>query len=176
MINNIIRSEMIQLRNKLNKETITIKSNYRFNYIINHSQYKQNKIIYLYNSIKNELLTEKLIQYSLAADKIVCLPVCLEKNNMIFVKINRFTVYSNNRYNIKEPFYNKTNIISNKGLMILPIIAAYNKYRLGYGGGYYDRYLADKPFIYTIGIGYDFQNVEFKIKDTDIQLNEIKLF
>lgn len=173
--NNNLRFNLIKFRNNLDDNTIINKSNIMFNYIINHRQYKNNNIIYLYNSYNNELLTDKLIDYSLNNDKIVCLPVCVN-NNLKFIKINKNTKYIKNKYHINEPEYSKDLIIDSSGLMIIPIISSYNNYRLGYGKGYYDRYLKNRKYIYTIGVGYDFQNKQFEINTTDIQLDEIKLF
>ncbi|MCR5307860.1 MAG: hypothetical protein K6E24_02565, partial [bacterium] len=45
--------------------------------------------------------------------------------------------------------------------------------RVGYGRGYYDRYLKDYKGI-TIGVGYDFQEVDkIDVKPTDVKLNYI---
>lgn len=173
--NNNIRSKIINIRNNINNDIIINKSNEFYNYIINHKKYKDNKIIYLYNSIKNELNTKKLINYCLKDNKIVCLPICIN-NTLVFQKIDNNTVYITNKYKIKEPEFNKNDIINDKGFMIIPVISSYNNYRLGYGKGYYDRYLKDKNFIYTLGVGYDFQNIPFEINKSDIRLGEIKLF
>ena len=46
-------------------------------------------------------------------------------------------------------------------VVVLPMLAADGQlHRLGYGGGYYDRYLAAHPSPYKVAIGYDFQIVE----------------
>ena len=59
-------------------------------------------------------------------------------------------------------------------LMIVPLVGYdANCYRLGYGGGYYDRYLKDfnAP---TIGLAYSFQYIEhYQSEDFDIPLNDI---
>ena len=59
-------------------------------------------------------------------------------------------------------------------LMIVPLVGYdTNCYRLGYGGGYYDRYLKDfnAP---TIGLAYSFQYIEhYQSEDFDIPLDDI---
>ena len=59
-------------------------------------------------------------------------------------------------------------------LMIVPLVGYdANCYRLGYGGGYYDRYLKDfnAP---TIGLAYSFQYIEhYQSEDFDIPLDDI---
>lgn len=46
-------------------------------------------------------------------------------------------------------------------------------YRLGYGGGFYDRTLAEEPRPRTLGIAYACQLVEFELNQYDIPLDEI---
>ena len=46
-------------------------------------------------------------------------------------------------------------------------------YRLGYGGGFYDRTLADEPRPRTLGVAYACQQVEFDLNEYDIPLDEI---
>lgn len=43
-------------------------------------------------------------------------------------------------------------------VLLVPLSAFFNTYRLGYGGGYYDRYLANHPEIITIGVAFDERN------------------
>jgi 5-formyltetrahydrofolate cyclo-ligase len=45
-------------------------------------------------------------------------------------------------------------------------------YRLGYGGGFYDCYLAKHPHTYTIGIGF---SVQYPTEPLPIEPNDIKL-
>ena len=48
--------------------------------------------------------------------------------------------------------------------MLVPLVAFdHKKFRLGYGGGYYDRYVSkmkDKKLFITIGLAFDFQKVK----------------
>ena len=65
-----------------------------------------------------------------------------------------------NKYGIPEP---TSNIIKYPDILLVPIVA-YDKdlNRIGYGGGFYDRYIKkikDKKKIITIGIAYSFQKV-----------------
>ena len=49
-----------------------------------------------------------------------------------------------------------------------------NKYRLGYGGGYYDSFMINHPSAKKIGIFYPFQEVEkIPTEDHDIRLDEV---
>ena len=80
-----------------------------------------------------------------------------------------------NSHGIAEPI--SENIV-NPDVLIIPIVAFdKNLFRLGYGGGYYDRYIArriKKKKITTIGLAYTFQKVnKLPVKKHDIKLNFI---
>jgi 5-formyltetrahydrofolate cyclo-ligase len=59
-------------------------------------------------------------------------------------------------------------------IVIIPIIG-YNrqKYRLGRGSGFFDRYLYEHPTIYKIGLAYSFQERDFAADGHDIKLDII---
>ena len=77
-----------------------------------------------------------------------------------------------NKYGIAEPISNK---IVYPNIFIVPLIAYDEKlYRIGYGGGYYDRYLKKikkRKKVITIGLAYSFQ----KVKKIPINKYDIKL-
>ena len=77
-----------------------------------------------------------------------------------------------NKYGIPEPISNK---IQYPNILLVPLVA-YDKElnRLGYGGGFYDRYIKKirkKKNVITIGFSYSFQ----KIKKIKINKHDIKL-
>ena len=80
-----------------------------------------------------------------------------------------------NKYGIPEPTSNK---IVYPNVLLVPLVA-YDKYlnRLGYGGGFYDRYIKKikkRNKILTIGLGYTFQKInKVPINKYDIKLDFI---
>lgn len=168
------RKKYLEKRLNLNETIIENASYNAFKYIINHKHFIENKYIYLYYPIKNEINTIELINYCLKNGKKVFLPKIIDNENMEFFKINSLKELKEGKFNLKQPLENKNKRY--KGLMIIPFIACYKNYRIGYGKGYYDRYLKNKKHI-TIGIGYKFQKIRKNIFDkNDIKLDEIKLF
>tara|TARA_B100000900_G_C20521402_1_gene692327 strand:+ start:64 stop:603 length:540 start_codon:yes stop_codon:yes gene_type:complete len=80
-----------------------------------------------------------------------------------------------NKYGIPEPI---SNLICYPDILLVPLVA-YDKYlnRIGYGGGFYDRYikrLKKRKKIITIGLAYSFQKVKkVTINNYDIKLDFI---
>lgn len=82
------------------------------------------------------------------------------------------------KYNIREPLINAPLIQTQQvDLILLPTVACdRQKYRLGYGGGFYDRMLNDRQWQNktTIGIVYDFAYLErLPVEPWDIKLDYI---
>ena len=139
---------------------------------------KDIKIIALYYSKSLEVNSIELIKYALNINKVVCLPRIRDVNNMDFIKIESLdNLEWNKTFNIKEPIFDQSNIIDSKNIdvMFVPLIG-FDKYnhRLGYGKGYYDRYLKNNNNIVTYGLGYKEINIEENIFDElDISLQKI---
>ena len=80
-----------------------------------------------------------------------------------------------NKFGIPEPV---SDIIKLPNILLVPLVAFdKNRNRIGYGGGFYDRYikkLKKKKKILTIGLAYSFQKVKkIPITKNDIQLDYI---
>ena len=57
-------------------------------------------------------------------------------------------------------------------VILVPVVGFFGTYRMGYGKGYYDRYLS-KSSALKIGVAFDVQETNFDIKPTDIKLDMI---
>ena len=99
----------------------------------------KNKKIGLYYPIGSEVSTIELIKYLRKKKYIISLPV-LEKNfKMSFYEWNEDCALKINNFGIPEPFKSKKITPS---VLIIPIVAFdANLNRLGYGGGFYDRFI-----------------------------------
>ena len=80
-----------------------------------------------------------------------------------------------NKYGIPEPVSDK---IVYPNILLVPLVAFDKNFnRIGYGGGFYDRYIRKIKRIKkitTIGLAYSFQKVKkIPIKDYDIKLDYI---
>ena len=104
------------------------------------------------------------------------LPAIEENNTMNFFSWKKNQVLLVNKFGMLEPVKTKAKI---PNFMLVPILAFDNyKYRLGYGKGFYDRYLSkylnEFRSIITVGVAFSFQkNRMLPIEKNDIKLNYI---
>ena len=84
--------------------------------------------------------------------------------------------YSDKEEKINGPFstIEPIGICEEKDLnvILVPVVGFFDTYRLGYGKGYYDRYLKDSSAL-KIGIAFDVQEIKFDVKPTDVKLDMI---
>ncbi len=119
-------------------------------------QYKNAKTVMIYASTAIEVDTFRIIKQAFADKKLVALPRC-EKGtrNMEFYYISSLDDLESGAFNVLEP-KEACEMVTDytDTLMIVPALALDSfGYRLGYGGGYYDRFLARCAFT-TVGICY----------------------
>ncbi len=134
-----IRDQYKRIRKDIpNKEE---KSEAIFNAIINDPIYQEANVVAFYNSMKGEVDTHKLIEHAKSCGKTVLLPRVLGFD-LIFFKITDDTKYQTSKLGINEPVGGYVYSPEKIDLVIVPGIA-FDKEgnRIGYGGGYYDRYL-----------------------------------
>lgn len=147
----ILRNKYKEIRKNIkNKEALDNKI---FNKIIELKEYKESKMILIYVSLKDEVDTFKLIEHSLRIGKKVAVPKC-EGDNIVFYNINTLSDLQEGSFRILEP---KTNEIINDfsdSICIIPGIAFDKENnRIGYGRGFYDRFL-EKYDGTKIGLAY----------------------
>ena len=96
---------------------------------------------------------------------------------MTFYKWNYKEILTVNKFGILEPLKNGKNVVPQ--VMILPLLSFdNNKNRLGYGKGYYDKflnkYIKKNRNIITIGVAFSFQKYhKLPTSKFDVKLNFI---
>ena len=168
----ILRKKYFNLRKKryyeIDKEFFSplisfIKSNFK----------KENLKLALYYPTCFEINVLKLLENQYMNNRNILLPVIEENNRMNFFSWKKNNVLLVNKFGILEPYKTK---FKTPNLILLPILAFdRNKYRLGYGKGFYDRYLKkySKKIsnILTVGVAFSFQ----KHHKLPIDKNDVKL-
>lgn len=172
----VLRKKYIRIRNKIKDKDS--KSNVIFSQLISLEEYKKSKIIAIYRSLKTEVDTTNLIDFSLKKNKIVVLPKVVY-NDLKFYKISSLSEkLEKSRFGIEEPIENEKNFIKANeiDLIIIPgICFDIYKNRLGFGKGYYDRLLQGFK-IKNIAICFEEQiliNNVLPVTNNDIKVNKI---
>ena len=123
-----------------------------------------------------ELSTNSLNKYLIEKNINICLPKINSQSKEInFFKFSTGTKLIKNKYNILEP--EVTNEIIFPKLVLVPLLA-FNEsgFRLGYGGGFYDKYFSsqEEKDIIKVGLGFSFQKInEIPIENHDQKLDWI---
>lgn len=106
--------------------------------------YRETERLLCYSAKPREVETAALIDRALAQGKRVALPRCLGEERMAFFEINSRSELVEGKFGLLEPREGLEPVAAaDYGLCILPGLAFDRAgHRLGYGGGYYDRYLS----------------------------------
>ena len=116
--------------------------------------------LYVYLPIQNEVPTVPLIEAAWRAGKKTAAPV-VHGNRMDFMYFDDFRQLRKGAYGIWEPDGSCEIAHCENSLVLVPGLAFDRRgYRLGYGGGYYDRFLSLEPLHFTIAPCFDFQLLE----------------
>ena len=168
----ILRKSLLDIRREIPDKKI--KSTIIVNKIIQMDKYINANVVALYKALKNEVNLDYLINYSLNRGKIVLLPRVVG-DNLVFIKINSDTKYDISNFGVMEPMYDISNLYTDKiDLIIVPGVGFdKNNNRIGYGKGYYDRYLFNKS-IYKVGVCFKEQLIDnIPIDDNDIKMDSV---
>ena len=142
--------------------------------------YRDAKALYAYLTFNQELRTDGLIRRAWADGKRVAVPRVLGKGVMEFYYIDSFEGFITSSFGVPEPPEDPAKLADeDEVLLLMPGLAfdrAHN--RVGYGGGFYDRYLER---LHTAGrrvfkpaLAYDFQIVDhIPANEHDIRVDAV---
>jgi len=141
--------------------------------------YVEANTIMCYMPYRQEVNTEAFIQHALESGKRVCLPaVVRDKKHMLACRIDHpLDNLQPDTYGILSPCHSEAGEVKpgDIQLILVPGVAFDERgYRLGYGGGYYDRFLSQSHAAVTIGLAYEFQLLdELPVASHDVKLDLI---
>lgn len=136
-------------------------------------EYRRAKTILVYAARENEIATEMIIHAALANRKTVALPVCHDGGIMTFHRISGLKDLKKGRYGIMEPD-DSCEVVSpdEDTLCVCPALCCDMRgYRLGWGAGYYDRYLARYACVKAALCYSDSLIPEFDAEDYDVGMD-----
>ena len=165
-----IRSRIIKIRKKNYNKNLKINSGELFLFL---RKKKFNSKIFGGYYPSNHEIDDLEILYALEKKKyLISLPVIRKNNQMDFFLWSKKLPLKINKYGIPEPVSKK---IFYPDILLIPLVGYDEKLnRLGYGGGFYDRYISRAERykkIIKIGLAFSFQ----KIKKIPISSHDKKL-
>ena len=141
--------------------------------LLQHPFYQEAKVIATYLSFPHEFQTQELIEQALRDCKKVLIPKTYPKGRMDFVVYDPQQLVKTS-FGLLEPQGDLEVVDASQiDLIHVPGLAFTREgYRIGYGGGYYDRYL--KHFTgHTLSTVYPCQIRDFIPEDHDIPVQEV---
>lgn len=170
-----LRKYYIDLRNGFDSDYRNSADRVIAEKLINTSEYNDSSSILIYISVDNEVDTKYIIDYSLSTGKTVAIPFC-KNNEMNFYRIRSFDDLTRKQFGIPTVDPENALLITDfdDALCIVPALSFdSNGNRLGYGGGYYDRFLSDKH-IKSIGLCREKQmSIQLPSEKFDVKINTI---
>ena len=158
MIKSKIRKKILDIRKKKNRKNI------KFSFLKIFKEIKKNiskkKIIGGYYPVNFEIDILDFLEKLEIKGLQLCLPVVKKNNEMDYYSWSTKNLLKLNKYGIPEPEKIKKVF---PDIILVPLVAFDNRlYRIGYGGGYYDRYiekLSNKKNLFKIGIAHSCQKI-----------------
>lgn len=154
-----LRSHYLQIRENLSTVSATEKSKQITSLLMNLPVFKSAETIHTYVSIseKKEVHTHDLIKTGIREKKKILVPKMQAAGELAHSTIASFDELKPNQWGVPEP----ENIMGSRypemDIIIVPMVAGdRKKNRLGYGKGYYDRFL-EKVTALKIGLLYNCQ-------------------
>ncbi|MEE0111130.1 MAG: 5-formyltetrahydrofolate cyclo-ligase [Oscillospiraceae bacterium] len=119
--------------------------------------YKNAKTIYGYLPYNQEVRTVPMLERALKDGKRVAVPKCYGEE-MRFIYLDDLTKVEKGYAGIPEPIADEPVADDETALVLMPGLAFDPKgHRIGYGGGFYDKFLAAEPNHPTLALCYEFQ-------------------
>lgn len=181
MKKSVIRKEMKNRRKIMDDSERRTKDKDILRNLINLNEFAKNKWFYVYVSYGTETDTIKLIEYLFELKKSREIHVAVPKvlgDEMEFFEIDSLDELEKGCMGILEPS-NDNQTKPEHAVMIMPGLAFDMEHgRVGYGGGYYDKYLAryGTDRFLKIAICYDYQlysDETIESDDNDIRVDMI---
>ena len=169
-----LRREMGMKKRALAEEELEEKSARLAWKLYATEQYREAKSLYAYVSFNQEVRTAPIIARAWADGKRVAVPKVLG-NDLAFIWIASFDdLAPQGAFGIPEPVADGPVADDAEALLLMPGLAFdVEGNRVGYGGGYYDRFLAAQPHHPTVALCYGFQllpRLEVEAHDIPVDL------
>lgn len=153
---NEIRQKVLQIRNQMTEVERKKKSSVICNTIRNLTIYKNAEMIFTYVDFGSEVKTSELITTAIKEGKKIAVPKIIG-NRMDFYQIQSMDDLHQGYFGIREPD-SDVPVKNQSALMLMPgVVFDRERSRIGYGKGFYDKYLEENPMKHTVAVAYECQ-------------------
>jgi 5-formyltetrahydrofolate cyclo-ligase len=173
-----IRKQIIEHRDSIDINTKGQWDESIFNSLVKSEWYKKANTIFAFVSFKSETDTHKIINYAIQDGKTICVPRIKSKQKGIEIfKIDSFHQLEKGYFGILEPIESCLAVDSKDIDLILMPGVAFDRQggRLGYGAGFYDRFLSKiNNSVDKIAVAYHFQVLDnIPMDEHDVRIDGI---
>jgi 5-formyltetrahydrofolate cyclo-ligase len=173
-----IRKRIMTLRNAMPVEEIAAKSGEIVRRLKELREIRESSTLMVFLSFGSEVLTDRLIEWGWDAGKRIVVPLCRPEGRVLTpCLLGGFDELETGHYGIREPKAERLRVVPPGEIdaVLIPAVAFDRRgYRVGYGGGYYDRFLPKVPQAARIGVVFACQIVpEVPIDRYDVQVEKV---
>ena len=170
----VFRKRLSEQRNALSKEEVLCRSRVITDTLIESELFQTCHSLFVYSDIQNEVHTHPLIDFCFKINKPVFVPVISNKE-MFFSQISNFSELEASTFGIPAPKNPVSTEPDSASLFIVPGLGFDMRgNRLGYGAGFYDKYLCCRSYSHLIGLCFEFQLLEELPSDeNDIRMDSV---
>ena len=155
-----LRARIRTLKRAMTEEQITEKSEKLAQLFLSSALYKEAKTVYGYLPYNQEVRTVPMLEQALRDGKRVAVPK-VYGDTMRFIYMDDLSAVAKGYAGIPEPVADFPVADDPQALVLMPGLAFDPQgHRLGYGGGFYDKFLADEPGHPTLALCFDFQMLD----------------
>lgn len=144
-----LREERLAARETLSEQERSVLDDCITQNLLATPEYAEAATVLTYVSVSSEVSTRMFIECALRDGKTVAVPRCLPGHRLEFVAITSLDQLVAAPFNLLEPSKDLTALTEsqmNASICIVPALLVDTKgYRLGYGAGFYDRFLSTYP-------------------------------
>ena len=169
-----LRRQIREQKRAMTEEQIVEKSKRLGELFLASDAYRNAKTIYGYLPYNQEVRTVAMLEQAIRDGKRVAVPKCYG-DEMRFLFMEDLSKVEKGYANIPEPIADEPIADDETALVLMPGLAFDPQgHRIGYGGGFYDKFLAKEPNHPTLALCYDFQMVDhLETEEFDIPVDTV---